>query len=322
MDIAWEGFYNARDLGGLPTQDGGRTRPGMYLRSADPRFVTEAGWRAARRAGVRTVVDLRNPGEAELLAVPGIRREHIALDDIDDRDFWQQVGDLNCCPLYYPAFLERKAERCAAAITVLARARPGVMFHCRGGRDRTGLIAILLLALAGVTRQAIMEDYLRSTAALGPFFARLREPDQRPLIDAVLARARTTSVRPSKRRSTGSTPSATCSGRASTRPTWRRCALACTKNGSPTVRRSSRSDLVLRADGETDLAHVGRSDLDVGDPVRGHDELAPLVVGEAEQAFAGLQSVGDQRFDLLGRLATGHHQLTRGVLDADLDLHV
>lgn len=59
-DIAWEGFYNARDLGGLPTRDGRTTRHGALIRSADPCLVTPAGWRAATAAGVRTVVDLRN----------------------------------------------------------------------------------------------------------------------------------------------------------------------------------------------------------------------------------------------------------------------
>jgi hypothetical protein len=54
-----EGFFNARDLGGLPTRDARVTdRGALILRSADPRFVTEAGWRAAHHTGVRTVIDL------------------------------------------------------------------------------------------------------------------------------------------------------------------------------------------------------------------------------------------------------------------------
>lgn len=61
--ITWEGFYNARDLGGLATRDGRMTRPGALVRSADLRFVTEAGWRAAYDAGIRTIIDLRNDDE-------------------------------------------------------------------------------------------------------------------------------------------------------------------------------------------------------------------------------------------------------------------
>jgi protein-tyrosine phosphatase len=62
-EVTWEGFFNARNLGGLPTRDARVTHRGaLILRSADPRFVTEAEWRAARHAGVRTVIDLRCGG--------------------------------------------------------------------------------------------------------------------------------------------------------------------------------------------------------------------------------------------------------------------
>ncbi|WP_328645333.1 tyrosine-protein phosphatase [Amycolatopsis sp. NBC_00348] len=58
--VAWDGFFNTRDLGGLPTKSGETTGYGAFFRSADLRFVIDAGWAQAREAGVRTVVDLRN----------------------------------------------------------------------------------------------------------------------------------------------------------------------------------------------------------------------------------------------------------------------
>ncbi|MBA0124921.1 tyrosine-protein phosphatase [Haloechinothrix sp. YIM 98757] len=72
--LDWEGFHNARDLGGLPTLDGHRTRFGAYVRSAEPTLVTEAGWRAALDAGVRTIVDLRNEDEVRPVAGEGPTR--------------------------------------------------------------------------------------------------------------------------------------------------------------------------------------------------------------------------------------------------------
>jgi hypothetical protein len=66
-EVTWEGFFNARDLGGLPTRDARVTHRGALIRSAAPRFVTEAGWRAAHDAGVRTVIDLRCGGFTEVL---------------------------------------------------------------------------------------------------------------------------------------------------------------------------------------------------------------------------------------------------------------
>jgi protein-tyrosine phosphatase len=62
-NITWEGFANARDLGGLPTRDGRVTRSGLFFRSADLRFVTSAGWQMAAAAGLRTILDLRNDDE-------------------------------------------------------------------------------------------------------------------------------------------------------------------------------------------------------------------------------------------------------------------
>ncbi|UOX92999.1 tyrosine-protein phosphatase [Amycolatopsis sp. FBCC-B4732] len=214
--VPWEGFYNTRDLGGLPTGSGGTTSRGAFFRAADLRFVTEAGWARAREAGVRTVIDLRNAdeirptgssltaqaGSAQFAASPagpatptGVDRLEVPLDDIGDVEFWQHVNRerLNGTPLYYPGFLRRKAERCAAVVKAIAHAGPGgVLFHCGGGRDRTGLIALLLLALAGVEPRAIAADYALSAEALKALYAAMGTADQEPVIQRVLADRGTT----------------------------------------------------------------------------------------------------------------------------------
>lgn len=215
--IRWEGFYNARDLGGLPTIGGGITRCGALIRSADPRFVTAAGWQAAAGAGVRTVIDLRNDDEAQpgsppsatlgagTFAVPAamtaverpaeIRTLRIPLDDIEDVNFWRQLNErgLNGTPLYFGPFIEAKPQRIAAVLTAIARARPGgVIFHCGGGRDRAGLISLLVLALAGVTADAIAEDYELGAGQIGPLFKALGIDRKEPGMHALLRRHGTT----------------------------------------------------------------------------------------------------------------------------------
>lgn len=205
--IPWQGFHNARDLGGLPTVDGGMTRFGGVVRSADPRFVTAAGWAVARDAGLGTVIDLRNadeirpephtvhtggatPPTAIDPTVPEpTERVEVPLDDAEDTEFWAAIGELDGTPLYYRPFLEHKAARCAAVITTIARCGSnGVLVHCSAGRDRTGLVTLLLLALAGVVPDDIAEDYERSTVELRPLFERLGHPDQSPRIAAVMRR--------------------------------------------------------------------------------------------------------------------------------------
>lgn len=214
-NIAWEGFANARDLGGLPTREGRLTRFGAYIRSGDPRFVTAAGWQTAREAGVRTIIDLRNddeirPSGQQLTTLAGsaqfpapaaeqlpswVTRIEVALDDIADTAFWQFLNRerLNGTPLYFRPFLDRKPEHCAAAVTALASAAPGgVIFHCAAGRDRTGLITLLLLALANVEPDAIARDYEQSAEPLKALFTAMGQPDQAPGIEAALAERGTT----------------------------------------------------------------------------------------------------------------------------------
>jgi protein-tyrosine phosphatase len=203
--VQWDGFYNARDLGGVPLRDGRATEPGRVFRSAALRFVTNQGWQEAWEAGVRTIVDLRNPDEIRprrAAPVPGsapfkdIERVsrppaemdlvRVPLDDIDDVQLWRTIRaeGLDGTPLYFPLFIARKVDRCANAVRAVASARPGgVLFHCEAGRDRTGLVALLLLLLAGASAAAIASDYEESALALPRLFAAMHVPDEGPLVE-------------------------------------------------------------------------------------------------------------------------------------------
>lgn len=165
--LNWEGCINVRDLGGLRTSDGHTTRWGAIVRSDTPARLTVAGWSALYAYGIRTIVTLRTDGmvEDELGVTPpysDITKIEVAIEDVTDTEFAQQwaSSDLWCTPLYYRDALRRWPERHAAAISAIARARPGgVLFHCIRGHDRTGIIALLLLALAYVTPDEMIEDY-------------------------------------------------------------------------------------------------------------------------------------------------------------------
>ena len=191
--LDWDGCFNARDLGGLPTVDRRTTRWRAVVRSDSVDGLTASGWAALRAYGIRTVVDLRNDDERGERGgtPPGITTVDVPLDDVADAAFWDDVRaeDLDGTPLYYRRFLERKPERVAAAVAAVARARPGgVLFHCVGGRDRTGLVALLLLALAGVGADEIASDYERSNDRLPARWAARGEEDQRREIAGILAR--------------------------------------------------------------------------------------------------------------------------------------
>ena len=190
--LEWEGAFNVRDLGGQPAAGGCRTRRGALVRADNLDALTAEGWRAAEAHGIRTVVDLRNDDErGDLSSRPeGIETLHLPLDGTEDREFWDvwENGPQFGTPLYYGPHLERFPERSAAVLSAIARARPGgVVFHCTGGRDRSGQIAMLVLALAGVPTEHIVADYALSDEGVSARCAARGEPDQVPLLAAYLA---------------------------------------------------------------------------------------------------------------------------------------
>jgi hypothetical protein len=176
-DLDWEGCFNTRDLGGLSTRAGGQTRFGQIVRSDSLSALSAEGWAALEAYGIRTVVDLRNEDEIGADAAPrpeSIETIHVPLDVSEDREFWKDWGsDLRFgTPLYYRPHLERLPERNADVIRAIAGAERGsVAFHCVGGRDRAGQVAMLVLALARVEPEEIGRDHERSFERLGPLYA-------------------------------------------------------------------------------------------------------------------------------------------------------
>ncbi|MEU6264045.1 tyrosine-protein phosphatase [Saccharopolyspora shandongensis] len=196
-DLAWDGGYNIRDLGGLPAAAGSKIRRGAVVRSASPAFLTEAGWAQLWEHGVRTVVDLTDDGESlpEIAArPPGLNSLKMPLNPVHDAEFWGIWGNrLHGTPLYYRPFLDRFPDRTAEVVSAIAQAEPGgVLVHCTAGRDRTGIIALVLLAFAGVAADDIVADHQLSHDRLRPMFDRLGKPDQEPFIDEALAEHGTT----------------------------------------------------------------------------------------------------------------------------------
>ncbi|HEX4579183.1 MAG TPA: tyrosine-protein phosphatase [Candidatus Dormibacteraeota bacterium] len=171
-----DGLANLRDLGGLPTQRGELTHRGRLLRSDSPHDLSEAGLRALLDLGVRTVVDLRTVSERENLPSPlvgaGEVRDHHAPIFNDGDDF---PRDLATAAQVYCWWLRERGTGVAAALTAIADAESTpILVHCHAGKDRTGVIIALVLRLAGVTVDAIADDYALSGVQLADMLARDR----------------------------------------------------------------------------------------------------------------------------------------------------
>jgi len=193
--LVWDGCLNVRDLGGLPTTDGRRTRPGAVVRADNLDRLTAEGWAALQAYGVRTVVDLRDEHDYRpLLPRPeGIDLVRVPLDRLAGAEWWERFGGLDGTPLSFSPYLDHCAHAVTAVVSAVAGAQPGaVVVHCGAGRDRTGLAALVLLAAAWVAPADIAADYLLSAPNLRPLWAMLGHPDQDQAIEAVLAREGTT----------------------------------------------------------------------------------------------------------------------------------
>ena len=175
--LVWDGCVNVRDLGGLPLAGGGETRFDVLVRADSVTRLTERGWRALYDYGVRTAVDLRR--DDELVDDP-LHASSIAVTRVPVLP-WDRAHPTDKRPSLrdgYLALLAACRAEFGRAVAALAAADGPAVVYCQGGRDRTGLVVALVLALAGVEAEAIAEDH------------RLSEQSWDPLLEAWFAAAR------------------------------------------------------------------------------------------------------------------------------------
>ena len=174
--IALDGVHNFRDLGGYPTADGRTTKWGVLYRADGLYRLTEADVEVVRTLGLRTVIDLRTDEEIDLrgrfpLEYHPLTYHHLSvLDTTWSADAQVEVTDRDPAEFLEWAYLDMLqggGDRFAQAIVHLAE--PGVMpavFHCAAGKDRTGVLAMLLLGSLGVADDVIVADYALTSAAM------------------------------------------------------------------------------------------------------------------------------------------------------------
>lgn len=175
-------LMNVRDLGGCPTTDGAETRWRSLLRADDLAQLTPEGVRALSDYGIGTILDLRWPQEAArapsplVAAAPQIRYQPISLLTRTE-DEWRLRSGAPAKELWKCAVLQHVRAELRRVLAFIAAAPPEpLLFHCVAGKDRTGLLAALLLALADVHPDAIAHDYALSAQMLREGYLR-RYPD-------------------------------------------------------------------------------------------------------------------------------------------------
>ena len=183
-------YVNFRDLGGHATTGGRLVRTGRVYRSDSLAHCSaEDIEHLVGARGIRTVVDLRRDHEVErspvaALREAGVRVEHRSL--IDPAVPALTTPDLVDSTLTerYVSILESSGAQFVAVVALIAdAANHPIVFQCAAGKDRTGLVAALVLEVLGVDDEAIVADYAKTAGAMEIIAARLaaQMPDRVPL---------------------------------------------------------------------------------------------------------------------------------------------
>jgi protein-tyrosine phosphatase len=167
---------NTRDLGGYPVP-GGVTAWGRFFRSDAPISLPPEDIETLLHLGITTHIDLRMLEEVQkwpssVAEHPGFRYHHVDLCAC-----MQMMPDTEEGVAVSYFQMTEQVEPMARIFRVIAQAEGGLLFHCAVGKDRTGVVAAILLMLAGVPRQELLADYILTAAYMREPARKLLETD-------------------------------------------------------------------------------------------------------------------------------------------------
>lgn len=195
--VELDGVVNMRDVGGLPTADGGHIATGRLLRSDNLQDLSDQDVaHLVRDLGVTDIVDLRSnvevhlEGAGPLLArdlVPHHHHSLIADDEHDDPAAaalvlpWSSTSgrpepprrDDDHWASHYLGYLADRPDSVSAALQVIASSAGATIVHCAAGKDRTGTVVAMALSVAGVADEDVVADYVATTERVERIVARL-----------------------------------------------------------------------------------------------------------------------------------------------------
>ena len=206
--VRLDGTTNTRDLGGLPTSDGGTTVPGRVLRSDNLQTLSAPDvQRLVGEIGVREVIDLRTTaeilleGRGPLRSVPEVVHRHFSLllerghhTDVFAVEEDEVAGGLPAAWMEsllprqtpdhahdeppavgaYLGYLHARGDNVIGALRAIATAEEGAsVVHCAAGKDRTGVVVAFTLAVAGVPHDEIVADYAMTADVIDALVAKL-----------------------------------------------------------------------------------------------------------------------------------------------------
>ncbi|HEY8305118.1 MAG TPA: tyrosine-protein phosphatase [Lapillicoccus sp.] len=205
--IELDGVDNMRDVGALPTTDGGAVVAGRLIRSDNLQELPPASVRhlvddlaVTDVVDLRTVVEVAKEGDGPMLAEPGVRIHHHTLYTEDTKETgipagerklpWEADRNMGTAAKvrpphkeeqkhdaywsqHYLGYLDRRPDSVVAALRAIGEADGAVVVHCAAGKDRTGTVIGLALLVAGVTPEAVIADFAASAERVPRIMQRL-----------------------------------------------------------------------------------------------------------------------------------------------------
>ncbi len=176
--VALDGAFNFRDLGGYPTTDGRMIRWGRLFRSDTLHELSEADVLRLRGMGLATVIDLRRVVEVERtgrgpLSDEGVQYRHYSV--VGEGSDRAPPDTQEALALRYLWYLDVGRDALVSTLTMVGNpdCQP-LVFHCTAGKDRTGVVAALVLELLGIERSVIAADYALTASRMDLILSRLR----------------------------------------------------------------------------------------------------------------------------------------------------
>ncbi len=168
-----DGGYNLRDLGDYPTRHQRFTRRRVLIRGGNLDKVSDAGQQQLLDYGVRTIIDLRDEWEVEKYPTLFSQKRPINYLNLPligarlaDDAAWTALAQDVSLATWYVRYVEHCQIQIGEIIAAVAESPAATLFHCHAGKDRTGIIAALLLGAVGVSKQAIIEDYVQTSSQI------------------------------------------------------------------------------------------------------------------------------------------------------------
>ncbi|MCH6263946.1 MULTISPECIES: tyrosine-protein phosphatase [Neobacillus] len=176
------GAVNFRDMGGLATKDGRKVKKGLFFRAAELTGLTDEDVSLLETLQLKRVFDYRRQKEAErkpdpplgsaiLERVSAISEENIATnmfvkDDGFNADYYRQFTVERFIKIYTEMPIQNPSYKRLMMLLKSPEENLPLVHHCTGGRDRTGVGAMLILMTMGVPYETVLEDYLLSNLTL------------------------------------------------------------------------------------------------------------------------------------------------------------